>query len=140
MNNALDTIRLGTDLDFPVDAAGVVRVTIAGDLPTVSGRANLVNALSRRLATEPGALVYRPTYGCGVLSYLGAPNSPGSRADLATKVRANLLRDTRLKDVVATVEQGTPSDAAMLIAITVSLSLTLRDDSQSSLTLTFERS
>lgn len=128
----LDTIRLGTDADIPI--AGAFAVTPAGDCPTASGRLNLAAAIKRRMATEPGALVHRPTYGCGLLSRIGQANSPAGRADLAVSVRRNLLQDARIKDAEVSVALG---DAASSVVVTVTL--TLRDDSRSTLTFTAAR-
>lgn len=128
----LDTVRLGTDISAPIGASIVV--TPNGDTPTLSGRANLAEALRRRMATEPGALVHRPAYGCGLLSRLGVANSPGGRADLATRIRRNLLLDPRLKDCAVTVSLG---DGASIVV--VSVTATLRDDSQSALTFQVPR-
>lgn len=126
----LDAIRLGTDIDAPL--SGEIVVTPAGDTPTLSGRANLAEALKRRMATEPGALVHRPTYGCGLLARIGQANNPGGRADLATLIRRNLLQDKRLKDCAVTVEIDTST-------VTISVTATLRDDSQSGLTFQVRR-
>lgn len=137
--NALDLARFGTDLDLPIDPDAVIRIPTSGDVPTLSGRDNLTRAIARRLATEPGALVYRPTYGCGVLGYIGAANTPAVRAKLATAIRKNLLQDVRLKDVAVSIAVGTPTDSTDSSAITVTLTLTLRDDSTTSLSLTMAR-
>lgn len=137
--NALDLARFGTDLDIPIDPAGSIRWPTSGDVPTLSGRDNLLRAVARRLVTQPGALVYRPTYGCGVLGYIGTANAPSVRAKLAIAIRKNLLQDTRLKDVSVTVAVGTPTDPTDQAAITVTLVLTLRDDTTTPLTLTIAR-
>ena len=128
----LDTLRLFTDVDAPIGGAIVVKTS--GDAPMTSGRLNLANALKRRMATEPGALVHRPAYGCGLLSRLGTANSPGGRADLATLIRRNLLQDARLKDCAVEVALG---DAASTVVIGVTV--TLRDDTQSGLTFQVPR-
>lgn len=137
--NALDLARFGTDLDLPIDPAGSIRIPTSGDVPTISGRDNLLRAVARRLATEPGALVHRPTYGCGILGYVGLANAPSVRSKLAITIRKNLLQDTRLKDVSVTVAAGTSADTTDSGAITVTLVLTLRDDSTAPLTVTIAR-
>lgn len=133
----LDTMRLGTDADLPVGFDEEIGETASGDVPTASGRPNILTAIRRRLATQPGALVYRPTYGCGVLNYIGNANSPAKRADLATKIRTNLLQDLRIKDATVTVTVGTPTDSGAESALSVLIAVTLRDDTKSTLTLSW---
>jgi hypothetical protein len=136
----LDTLRLLTDLDLPIDPDDDLVPTAGGDLPTLSGRPNLIAAISRRLVTSPGSMLYRPTYGCGVLGYLGQANSPAVRAKLGTVIRANLLLDRRLKDVSVSLAVGTGETGAVDgSALTISLVLTLRDGTTSPLVLTVAR-
>lgn len=140
MNAAsLDTDRLLTDLDIPVDPSGTIRVSASGDVGRLSGRDNLTRAITRRLVTQPGSLVHRPTYGCGVLGYLGLANGPATRSKLANTIRANLLQDRRLKDVSVSLAVGAPDDPSATGTITVTLSLTLRDGTSSPLTLALSR-
>lgn len=140
MNAAsLDTDRLYTDLDIPVDPGGSIRPSPSGDVPRLSGRDNLARAVHRRLVTQPGSLVHRPTYGCGVLGYLGTANSQATRSKLANTIRANLLQDRRLKDVTVSLAVGTAEDPSATDTITVSLTLTLRDGTSSPLTLAISR-
>jgi phage baseplate assembly protein W len=140
MNAAsLNTDRLYTDLDIPVDPSGSIRPSPSGDVASLSGRDNLTRAIMRRLVTQPGSLVHRPTYGCGVLGYIGLANSPATRSKLANAIRANLLQDRRLKDVTVSLAVGTADDASATGTITVTLSLTLRDGTSSPLTLELSR-
>lgn len=135
----LDTDRLLTDLDIPVDPSGSIRISSSGDVARLSGRDNLTRAIMRRLVTTPGALVHRPTYGCGVLGYIGLANSPAVRSKLANAIRANLLQERRIKDVSVALSVGTLDDASATGTITVSLTLTLRDGTSSPLTLVLSR-
>lgn len=140
MNAAtLNTDRLYTDLDIPVDPSGTIRPSPSGDVPSLSGRDNLSRAIMRRLVTQPGSLVHRPTYGCGVLGYVGLANSPAVRSKLANAIRANLLQDRRLKDVSVSLAVGAADDPSATGTITVTLSLTLRDGTSSPLTLELSR-
>lgn len=140
MNAAtLDTDRLLTDLDIPVDPSGSIRISPSGDVGRLSGRDNLTRAIMRRLVTTPGSLVHRPTYGCGVLGYIGLANSPAVRSKLANAIRANLLQERRIKDVSVALSVGTMDDASATGTITVSLTLTLRDGTSSPLTLVLSR-
>ena len=137
--NALDIARLYTDLDLPVDPTGTIRVSASGDAALLQGQDNLLRAIARRIAVSPGELVYRPSYGCGALLYIGAANSPAQRAKLARAIRVGLLADPRLKDVSVSVAVGTATDSADSTALTVTMTLTLRDGTTSPLSLTLSR-
>jgi len=128
----LDAARLGTDLDIPTDPGGSIRVTPTGDIPLLVGRPALDRGIERRLLTEPGAMVYRPTFGAGLLGRVGAANSPVERGRLAYAARLNLLADPRIKDAAVTATPSTDDPGRVDIAATV----TLRDDSKSVLTVT----
>lgn len=97
------TIRLGTDIAIPRDPAGVILPGPTGDLPLVTGVDALRADIERGLLTEPGAMVYRPTFGAGAAGRLGTPNSPTERGRFAASVRRTLLQDPRLKDATVTV-------------------------------------
>lgn len=129
MSTSLDIARLGVDLDIPVDPGGAIVPTANGDVPLLSGRPALDRGLLRRLVTEPGALVYRPGFGVGVLTWLGAPNSPVARAQLAAAARRSLLADVRIVDASVTVVPQTNADDSPVLTA----SIRLRDDTRSTL-------
>lgn len=58
----------GQDLALP---AGRLRATADGDLLTVTGVANLRQALVHCLETDPGELMFHPTYGCPIRQLIG---------------------------------------------------------------------
>lgn len=91
------TEALKTDLAH----AGDFVPTPAGDLGTVSGLANLKQALYHRLVTKPGSLAHRPTYGVGVNLYQNAPNSITIQQELALKIKAQFMQDPRVADVTS---------------------------------------
>lgn len=95
----IETQRFLTDLALPDD----VRTSASGDWPTVSGRHNVRSAIEQRALTMPGELVHRPQYGAGALEFVESISSPAKRAELVARLRENLLRDDRLRDVGAKV-------------------------------------
>jgi phage baseplate assembly protein W len=90
---------LGSDIYF----RGDYRVTPDGDWKTVRGLAALRQAVYHRLITRPGEYRARPDYGCGVLDWVKQPKTPANLASLATRIRTQLLRDSRIDDVRVTV-------------------------------------
>lgn len=56
-------------VDIMVTKRSIVFDPVSGDLRTVSGAANLVQALSTRLSTNKGFLGYSPTYGTNLMDY-----------------------------------------------------------------------
>jgi phage baseplate assembly protein W len=71
----------------------------SGDLSTVTGTTNLVQALEHRLRTQPGDLAFHPLYGCDVYRLLGG-RSTARTALLGRHLVARALRaDPRVADV-----------------------------------------
>lgn len=130
---SLDTDRLGTTIEIPMDPTAPLPVTPTGGLVLLSGRDALRSDVLRRLVTEPGAMVFRPQFGCGARAKLGTENGPLQRARFAVDARKNLLRDARLKDaVVSAAPNATNPDG-----VDVSITLTLRDDSKGTVQAAF---
>ena len=133
---SIDTARLGTDLVLPA-LGETIPVTASGDLPTVTGRVNVEASLVRRIATFPGSLLHRPTYGGGLPGQVEEADTPTNRSRLARDIRANLLRDVRIADVRVSVRSGRPDDADADSTITVAMDYRLQDEDRSqSLSLT----
>lgn len=129
MSTALDIARLGVDVDIPVDPDGAITPTPTGDIPLLSGRSALDRGLLRRIVTEPGAMIYRPGFGVGALTWLGAANSPVERARLGAAVRRNLLADPRIVDASVTVAPQTDATDSPVVTVAIQL----RDDTRSTL-------
>ena len=130
----LDVQRFGTDIELPADPDAVLALTPTGDLRTVSGLANVRAANQRRLLTERGSLLWRPDYGTVIPSSLEQASTPASRSAMANDARRALLSDPRNKDVTVTVAEGRPTDPGAS-AVTLSLSVVYRDESQETLTV-----
>lgn len=125
----IDERRLGTDIHVPLDEDDEVLVTTSGDLPVDTGRANLHEAIRRRVLTLPSAIVFRSAYGAGVASFVEAAGSPAKRAQLENQIRRNLLADVRLSDATVDAARGTTEDPSAA-ATTVTISIKVRKDSQ----------
>lgn len=90
---------LGKDIYFDGD----YRVTAAGDWLTVEGEEAVRQAVYRRLLTRPGEYRVRPSYGCGVQSYVRKRNRPSEREELIARIKSNLLEDDRIEAVSSVI-------------------------------------
>lgn len=73
---------------------------------TVTGPEALAQALARRLSTPRGALAAigdDPDYGTDLRDYVGADTGAGAEAEIEAAVRAECLKDERVRDVDVTV-------------------------------------
>lgn len=107
----------GTDLAL---AEGRLQVTPAGDLATVSGRANLDQALVHRLATRRRELMFHPQYGNRAFELVGQGAGPVTDRLAAAFAAAALTADPRIdraQNVVATVEGDGVVVSAEAVAI-----------------------
>lgn len=75
---------------------GRVVVSPTGDFATVSGVANLKQALGNRLRTAPGDLMFHPDYGCKVYQLIGQGATPGNDQLAAAFVAQAMLSDPRV--------------------------------------------
>ncbi len=127
----IDERRFGSDIRVSLDPDDDnIQVTPTGDLPMDTGRANLHEAIRRRIQTLPGAILFRPTYGAGVVSFVEAVGTPAARAALENQIRRNLLEDDRVSDASADAAAGTTSDERAA-STTLSVSIKAKKDSQS---------
>lgn len=91
-------------IDLGVDLYCISDLDPAGR--TVSGNEALAQALARRLQTPRGALTAigdDPDYGLDLRDYVGADVGAGIEAEVEAAVRAECLKDERVRDVVVTV-------------------------------------
>lgn len=98
---------LGTDLAMPAGATELP-TTPSGDVQLVSGEAAVRQAVRRRVLTTPGTLVHRPGFGAGLATALESQVTPGRRAELAARIRGQVLEDGRVASVTAAVSAGVP--------------------------------
>ena len=78
--------RLGTGVAFPVEAKQEGRVT------WLSGPDLVRQSMILILDCDPGERVMRPTFGAGLRRHLMAPNTPGTRAQIADDVESALTQ------------------------------------------------
>lgn len=126
----LDTARFGMDLRLPDSEDTAILETAAGDVPHVSGRACLRQALRMRIFGNPGELLHRPDYGCGLVRFVEQPMTPSMRARLASTIRSGLLGDPRIADCSVTVSTGAPGQASRSGALTIEITYRPADDSE----------
>lgn len=84
--------QLGVDILFGNDFS----VTASGDLATVGGFANLVQAIGDRLRTARGSLPEDPTYGSDIFQLISDPDTPAFRALAKEMIREAVLEDPRV--------------------------------------------
>ncbi|HVB37361.1 MAG TPA: hypothetical protein VND92_02450 [Vicinamibacterales bacterium] len=92
----------------------------SGDLLTVSGPANLAQAITGRLVTRPGELLFHPAYGCAVYGLLGG----GATAAAVQLAASFVARAVRSDPRVSAVENATAvvqGDALVTSAVAVTV-------------------
>lgn len=91
-----------------------------GDVGTISGLANLKNALFHRLMTMPGALTHRPLYGVGVKAYQNAPSSFSVQQRLAARIKEQFELDPRVQEVTGVlITAGDTNPSQFVVAVKV---------------------
>lgn len=103
MASDLEIKRFGRDLFMDEDQDARLQITATGDLQMIAGKENVDASLRRRVTTSPGELLHRAEYGAGIEEYVSEGNTAINRSLVANKLRDNLLKDTRIKDVTISV-------------------------------------
>lgn len=106
----------GTD----VALAGGVLAAAGGDFAVVSATANLDQALTHRLATRPGDLIYHPAYGCAVAELVGQGGVPAVAQLAVAFVNQAVTADPRIaatRDMTATVTGDTIAVAGTAVTV-----------------------
>jgi hypothetical protein len=86
----------GKDLAFKDD---FIR-SPTGDLDTISGLDNLKEAIIRRILTQPGSVIHRPTFGVGLKNFSNALNSISKQQQLALLIKEQLEQDPRIESFI----------------------------------------
>ena len=81
--------------------ANDIKVTSIGQVVTRAGVENLAQALTQRLTTERGELLYHPEYGSLLPSMIGSSSTPETRKLMAIEARNTLLADPRVVSVIS---------------------------------------
>jgi phage baseplate assembly protein W len=93
----------GTDIAL---TNGLLGGTSTGDFATVTGRANLRQALKNRVETQQGELVYHARYGSLLKTLIGKVSVPAQQLLAASTAKGAVLADPRIASVdkaIATV-------------------------------------
>ena len=123
---AIDALLLGGDLAIPDNADDDALVTPSGDLALASGRDALRRGLRRRVLASPGDLIHRPTFGAGVVDFLETALTLGRTSELGNRVRRQALQDVRVADARLVTSLGLPGDTRAPNAVTLELTVRLR--------------
>lgn len=102
------------ETDVQLDGSGTL-MTDGNDFVTVSGRANLRQALKNRIETDLGELIYRPEYGCDVRRLVGIVNGPTAGLLGAQAVKSALRQDPRV-DRVTSAKAAIAGDSVSVAA------------------------
>ena len=76
---------------------------VNGDFELVAGRANLRQALRRRVETERGELIFHTDYGSLVRRLIGTLNGPTAALLAAQYTKSSLLLDPRVANVTSAI-------------------------------------
>jgi phage baseplate assembly protein W len=87
------------EVDAALDVNGLLQADENGDLAVVSGVDNLDQALSNRVETDNGELIWHPEYGTLVRQLLGSINGPNAGLLAANYNSAAVLLDPRVQSV-----------------------------------------
>ena len=99
---------------------GQLTANANGDVATISGVPNLVQALENRLETHPGDLTFHPTYGCKVYTLLGQGADQSTLQLAASFVASAIQADPRISSVEGAAVSVTGDTVAVsATAITV---------------------
>ena len=106
------------DIAFQDDFVG----NATGSIDTMTGIANVKEAIFRRLVTTPGSLIHRPNYGVGIKKWQNALASLANQHELATEIKAQLELDPRVElvsGVRINFNDLTPDRVEIQITVTV---------------------
>jgi Bacteriophage baseplate protein W len=103
---------LGTGLRYPV------RVNPRGGLSLSSAEQKIEESIWLILSTARGERQMRPTFGCGIHSYVFAPNSPQTHGHIAHEVRQALTAwEPRIDVQSVRVDAGATQPNLLLIRV-----------------------
>jgi len=118
MSNLEETLL--TDIYHKTASGGAIEAD--GDLQSVSGLANIKEALLRRLVTSPGSLAHRPNYGVGIIRYHNSLSSVQQQRQMAVRIKEQFELDTRVEEVTVfkfEVDDNTPALTTISITLRI---------------------
>ncbi len=114
---------LKTDLRLRFEPkSGIVDLAIGpGDIQTVSGKENLVQALTLRLLVDPGeiACLGNPRYGTCIRDLIGEPLHRANLELIRRYVRQAMLQDPRVAEVTRLIVRPLESDPGAVEVLAV---------------------
>lgn len=103
---------LGVGLTFPI------RLTVRKGFSLSQGEKDIREAIWIILGTAKGERVMLPDFGCGIHDLVFAPNSPGTRAQIADQVRKALVTyEPRIDILDVRVESDSYEQNKLLIRV-----------------------
>lgn len=118
---------LGTDLDlFSTEKSGIdlsngnvgeFSVNHTGDIKTVSGIANLKQAIVIKFATPYGSLTHHPDFGSHINEYIGLPDTIENLQNMQDECTRTVLTDGRIEEVSFSVFNYDFSSTTLNIAM-----------------------
>ena len=103
---------LGTGWRFPIHVNG------RGGLSFVSGEQSIAEAIWIILSTPLNSRVMEPRFGCGIHSYVFAPNNANTLATVAQEVQRALLRfEPRIDVIDVRVETHPETPTTLLVHV-----------------------
>jgi hypothetical protein len=101
--------------DFGVDVDARFGVPLRWAL--VSGRANLIDAMTRRFISSPGSLESDPNYGLDLRRFLNAGMTGAVRSQLSSRIAAQAKLDPRVNDVSDVVVTANPQAGSLVVTM-----------------------
>lgn len=105
-------------IDIALDANGQLQGDSNGDFATVSGLDNLDQALSNRVDTDCGELIFHREYGSFVRQLLGVVNGPNAALLAAKYVESAVGVDSRVQSVDFAVVTTTGDTTVVQVQVT----------------------
>jgi phage baseplate assembly protein W len=88
-------------VDLRLDTYGDITISNFGDLDTLKGNDNLVQAITHRLKTEVGDLIYDSSYGVDLANLIGRKNILEKVTMIKKSVEEALLSDPRIQGIIS---------------------------------------
>ncbi len=103
--------------DMTLAADGMVAVDGQGDFATVSGLANVKQALQSRIETEQGGLIMHTSYGSRIRRMIGQGNGPTAGVLAAQYAQAAVLADPRVSSSPSAVATITGDATSVVVQV-----------------------
>lgn len=98
--------------DIKINASG--QISFEGDVATIFGRDNVIQALNNRIKTKYGKLKAFPSYGNSAIQYVGSKYSPSIVKATKDSIYATIMSDQRVSGIVSMDVRYDPLSAAII--------------------------